>query len=113
MKSLEVVGRFGFGIVVVLFGVNHFMRASTLTKFVPANFPMPELFVYLTGVAFLAAGVSILINKKTQLAMLLLGIMLLFFALLKYQGGMAGKLDLLKDIGLACAAWFICAHSKD
>lgn len=113
MQSLGIIARIGFGLVTMMFGVNHFMRASNLTKYVPSNFPMPEIFVYLTGVAFLAAGVSLIIGKKSQLAMLLLGIMLLIFALLKNQTGSASMFDLLKDAGLACAAWFIAAQSKD
>ena len=113
MQSLGVLAKIGYGLVTIMFGVNHFMNAARLTKYVPSNFPMPEIFVYLTGAAFVAAGVSLIIGKKTQLAMLLLGIMILFFALLKNQTGSAGMFELVKDLGLACAAWFICAHSHD
>jgi putative oxidoreductase len=114
MNSLGFVGKLGFGLVIAFFGVSHFMNATTMTGYVPSYFPLPQVLVYLTGAALIAAGIALIIGKKAQLAMFLLGIMLLGFAVLVHlPRGEAGMGDLLKDIGLACAAWFISAHSKD
>jgi putative oxidoreductase len=71
------------------------------------KFPIPgHLFwVYLTGAALLAAGVSILINWQTRLATTAIGIMLLVFDLLTWgprffphPGALAG--NWLKDLGV-------------
>jgi uncharacterized membrane protein len=114
MNSLGFVGKLGFGVVMVCFGVLHFMNAKSLVPSVPTSFPVREVFVYLTGLALIASGVALIINKKAQLAMLLLGILLLLFAVLvDLPRGASGHFDLLKSIGLACAAWFMCAHAKD
>jgi len=114
MNSLGFVGKLGFAIVVGYLGVVQIMNAKSLVGLVPNSLPYPIVFVYLGGLALVAAGVALLINKKSQLAMLLLGILLFAYALLvDLPRGNAGMTDLLRDIGLACAAWFICAHANE
>lgn len=92
------------------FAVIHFMNAGSMAGMVPI--PGGIFWVYLTGLAHLAACISIIIEKKTRLACLLLGIMLLVFVLAidlpgVISGGESAMSNLLKDTALAGAAWFI------
>lgn len=114
MKGLSFVGKLMFAAVMAFFGVGHFMKASQMAAFVPEYFPVPEVFVYLTGLALIATAVALIIGKKAQLAMTLLGVMLVLFAVLMHlPGGEASMPMLLKDLALAGAAWFISGHVSD
>ncbi|MCP4457887.1 MAG: DoxX family protein [Cytophagales bacterium] len=114
MKSLGFVGKLIFALVMAFFGINHLMKAEMMAGMVPDYMPAAVVIVYLTGVALIAAAVALLIGKKAQLAMTLLGVMLLLIALMIHlPGGEASMPMLLKDLGLAGAAWFISAHVKD
>ena len=114
MKSLGFVGKLMFALVMAFFGVGHLMNADVMAGMVPSYMPAGVIIVYLTGVALLAAAVSLLIGKKAQLAMTLLGVMLLLIALMVHlPGGEASMPMLLKDLALAGAAWFMSAHVKD
>lgn len=114
MKSLAFIGKVIYAVVIIVFGAFHFMNAKQMAPMVPNFLPVPEVFVYLTGAALLAAGVAILINRKAQLAALLLGIMLVLFAVLIHlPGGQASMGQFLKDMAMAGAAFIICAHSND
>jgi len=85
--------------------------------------PFPIVWIYLTGVALLAAALSILINKKMKLATLLLAIMLVIFALSMHLPNMIGGADemtkmmgmssFFKDMGLAGGALFISSTAED
>ena len=114
MKSLGFVGKLMYALVMAAFGVGHLTNAEMMAGMVPDYMPVPVVIVYLIGVALIAAAVSLLIGKKAQLAMTLLGVMLLLFAIMvQLPGGEASMPMLLKDLGLAGAAWFMSAHVKE
>jgi len=114
MKSLGFVGKLMFALLIVFFGVSHFLNTGDYLALVPDFLPVPEVFVYLTGLAFVAAGVSLLIGKKAQLAMTLLGVMLILFAVLVWlPKGESSMPVFLRDMAIAAAAWFMSAHVKD
>ena len=78
--------------------------------------PIPGgvIWVYLTGLALVLAAVSMIIKKKMALATMLLGIMLVIFALsIHLPGGQDSMPMLLKDLGLAGGAFFISGNSED
>lgn len=109
----DKAGRFLYGIPFALFGLFHFMNAGQMAGLVPI--PGGVFWVYLTGAALLAASISILIEKKTKLACVLLGVMLVIFALsihlpavIESSGGDATAMtNLLKDLALAGGAWVL------
>ena len=108
------IARYLFGLIILMFGVFHFMNAGAMAGIVPSYMPAPELWVYLTGVAHIAAAVSIFINKQTRLAMALLAIMLVLFALMVHlPGGMDSMDQVMKDLAMACAAIFVGASSDE
>lgn len=103
-----------------VFGINHFMNADKMGGMVPSFMPGDgKLWIYVTGVALLAAAVAIIINKFTKPACYLLAVMLLVMVftihlpnamsneeLLKIMG----MTNLLKDTGLAMGAILIGNH---
>ncbi len=111
-----LIGRILFAIPMLMFGVFHFGNADGMAGMVPI--PGGVIWVYLTGIALIAASVSIIINKKMKLATMLLGIMLLIFVLSIHLPGLIGGNEssmpmLLKDLGLAGGAFFISGNSSD
>lgn len=115
MKSIGFVAKLAFAILLILAGVNHFTETSSLVGKVPDYFPVKEVFVYLTGLAFVASGVALAINKKAQLAMVLLGVMLILFAVLVWlpAGDSTSMGIFFRDLMLAACAWFMAAHVSD
>lgn len=105
------IGRYLYALPFGVFGLLHFMNAPLMAGMVPI--PGGELWVYLTGAAFLAACVSIIIEKKARLACILLGVLLLIFVLTIHLPAIIGSemqpsmTNLLKDLALAGGAWFI------
>ena len=113
MKStLSNGGRILYAAVMGLFGVFHFLNGDAMAGMVPI--PGGVIWVYLTGLALVLAAVSIIIKKKMALATMLLGIMLVIFALsIHLPGGEASMPSLLKDLALAGAAFYISGNSED
>ena len=109
------LGRVIYALPFAVFGIFHFINTSALAGAVPL--PGGVFWVYLTGIALIAAAVSILIGKYARLACLLLGVMLLIFVLSIHLPSILGAesmqaaqpsiSNLLKDTALAGAAWAI------
>lgn len=114
-----MVARLLYAIPMAVFGLLHFMNAGSMSGYVPSFIPGGVFWVYLTGLALLAAAVSIIIEKKTRLACILLGVMLLVFVLTIHLPGVIGgemqpnMPNLLKDMALAGGAWFIAGQYED
>ena len=115
---LGLIGRILFAIPMLIFGIFHFGNADGMAGMVPSFIPGGVIWIYITGLALLAAGVSILIQKKMKLATFLLGIMLLIFVLTMHLPGVIGGNEssmpmLLKDLGLAGGAFFISGNTSE
>ena len=110
MKLLTTtVARYVFAIPFGIFGLFHFLNASQMAGMVPI--PGGVIWVYLTGVALLAACISIIIQKYTRWACLLLALMLIIFVLTLHLPGVFDEAtrqmsmpNLLKDTALAGGA---------
>ncbi len=110
MDALPKVGRFLFAIPMALFGVLHFMMSGAMAAMVPI--PGGVVWVYITGIALIAASAAIISGKQAVLATQLLGLMLLIFAvsihLMALIGGdQAAMSMLLKDTALAGGAFVL------
>jgi putative oxidoreductase len=105
MNALLGLGKYLYAIPFAVFGIFHFMNADAM-----AGMAFGQVWlVYLTGVAHIAATVSMLIGKMDKLATVLLALMLIIFVLAVHlQGAMDGDQGsmsaLLKDVMLAGAA---------
>ncbi len=119
-STISKTGRYLYAVPFGIFGIFHFMMAGNMAGMVPI--PGGIIWVYLTGVALLAASISMIIEKKTRLACLLLGVMLLIFVVSIHLPGamsedqMASQQSMtngLKDLALAGAAFFIGGTYSD
>jgi hypothetical protein len=74
-----------FGISSVVFGIDHFLVLALIASLVPSWIPGGLFWAYLTGTAFIAAGISIVVKKLDQLSATLLGTMFLLWFLLLHS----------------------------
>ena len=79
---LADVGRFLIAISLVVFAVQHFMYARFVATLIPAWIPARLFWAYFTGVAFVAAAVSIATRRMLRMAATLLGMMFLLWVVL-------------------------------
>ncbi len=117
MNLIATVGRFLFAIPMIIFGVFHFVNTRTLQNVVPSFIPGQTFWVYLTGAALIAAGLSIIIKKQVQLTSNLLALMLLVFAFfvhfpLALEGDQLAASSFLKDITIAGGAIILGNYFK-
>lgn len=104
-----------------IFGILHFMNAQAMAGMVPL--PGGSFWVYLTGLGMILACISVIINKQTRLAMLLLALMLIIFVLTIHLPGLIGAESpeamqssmsgLLKDTALAGGALLLAGQSEN
>jgi putative oxidoreductase len=108
MKTLSTLGRIIYAVPFVIFGIFHFIDAGLLAGLLK-GWPIPEAFIYFSGLAFILAGVSILLNYKARLASLLLALLLLIIIVFVHlpgvtSGSQTALTSLLKDAALLGAA---------
>ncbi len=69
-------GKYLFAVMLVIFGIDHFLYVDFVSTLVPSFIPAPRVWTYATGVALFAAGVSIFTNVLFKLATRALALML-------------------------------------
>lgn len=119
-KIWSQIGRILFGVPFLVFGINHFIQGSKMAGVVPSFLPFHTFFVYLVGAALILAAISLFINVKVKLSMILLSVLMLIFVLTIHLPGMlrGGQMGsyfmtmLLKDFGLGAAALFIAGNAE-
>lgn len=74
-------GRLFFAIPIAVFGSEHFTIPATIAKLVPRWIPAHTFWVYLVGLGFLCAALSIAVLVQARLAAALLGMTFLIFVL--------------------------------
>lgn len=112
MKNLSILGKFLFLLPFAVFGILHLMNAGAMAGMVPAYVPGGVLWVYVSGLALIAAPVAVIIGQKSKLALQLLGLMLLLFVLMIHLPTLMGgdqnaMAAVLKDLSLCGAAWLL------
>ena len=83
------VCRIVLGAILAFFAVEHFLHPNVipgvpLLKLTPAWFPLRAAWGYLTGLALLASGAALLLNKQARTATTILGIVLMIMVLFIY-----------------------------
>ena len=123
METLTTTAaRFLFGIPLIIFGILHFISGTDMEGFMPD--PGALFWVYLSGVALVLAGISILVNKFGKQACLLFALMLLIFTISTHAMGILNPDTMLIEIvntlknlliiggALACAGIFVNEKNK-
>jgi uncharacterized membrane protein YphA (DoxX/SURF4 family) len=82
LDKIMPFGRLFFAIPMAVFGTEHLTDASDIAGGVPQWLPAHTFWVYLVGIALLAAALSIVVKIQSRLAATLLGLTLCSFVLL-------------------------------
>lgn len=117
MDAFIKSGKYLLAIPMAIFGLFHFISGPAMAGMVPSAIPGGVLWVYLTGIALIAAAIAILLDKMAKLAAVLLAVLLLVFVLVIHlKGAMAGDqsatASLLKDIAIAGGALVFAGTRK-
>jgi len=111
------------GIVIIVFGLYHFIKPKNLIVYVPAFMPGGILWVYLVGAAFVLAGIAFIVHKQVQLAGYLLALLLIIFVITIHFPNYLNAADsdmksmaftnMLKDTALAAFAMYIGSEARN
>jgi uncharacterized membrane protein YphA (DoxX/SURF4 family) len=105
-----------FAATLLVFGYQHHLYAPFVAAVIPKWLPGPMFWTYVTGVAFVLAGISLAAGRKARLAARLLGLMLLLFAVMLHlprvfvEAATANELNsLFVALALGGASWAMAA----
>lgn len=124
MNHHHVVSRIAIyllAVVMIAFGLYHFMQPRNLVGYVPAFIPGGIVWVYVIGAAFILVGVAFIINKMVKMAGYVLAALLIIFVLTIHlpnflhsgdkEMQQIALISLLKDTALAGFALHIAASA--
>jgi uncharacterized membrane protein len=113
---------FILAIVMITFGVQHFLHPYDLLVKVPGFLPGGIAWVYIVGVAFILSGISFITNIWVRTAAYLLALLLFIFVLTIHLPNYMDTADaeyrrmsltnLLKDSALAAFALYIASNAR-
>lgn len=108
------IARVLFGLALIPFGVGHFLYVKQTAALVPGWLPVHVAWVYVTGGAFLAAAVAVLVNRHAHVAAALSALQIGLFTLLVWVPIVAaGSKDAYQwsefglSAALTAAAWVV------
>jgi uncharacterized membrane protein len=81
VDKIMPLGRLFFAIPMAVFGSEHFTDTADIATLVPSWIPAHTFWVYLVGLAFVCAALSIAVLVQARLAAALVGMTLLIFVL--------------------------------
>jgi uncharacterized membrane protein len=81
MDKIMPFGRLFFAIPMAVFGSEHFTATANIATLIPRWIPAHTFWVYLVGVAFLCAALSIAVMVQARMAAALVGMTFLIFVL--------------------------------
>lgn len=79
VDKIMPLGRLFFAISMTVFGSEHFSNTANIATLVPRWIPAHTFWVYLVGLGFLCAGLSIAVLVQARLAAALVGMTMLIF----------------------------------
>jgi putative oxidoreductase len=130
MKHLSTIGRILFALPFGILGLNHFFMKSYYTGIVSTFIPGGGYIIILTGLALIAACISIIAKKYIRLSCLLLALLLFIFIVTIHIPGLFNTeivkilnldtkvstlalIELLKDTALMGGALMIAGMYKE
>ncbi len=81
-KLLWNLGRIFFSILLIVFGIDHFLYAKFVALLIPSWLPGPMFWTYFAAAALIGSGLCILLEIKLKLVAFLCGTMLLLWVIL-------------------------------
>jgi putative oxidoreductase len=130
MKYMTTIGRILFALPFGILGLNHFLMMSYYTGMVSTFIPGGGYIIIITGLALIAASISIIAKKYIQLSCLLLALLLFIFILTIHVPGLFDSttvtlmkletkastlafIELLKDVALMGGALMIAGIYRE
>jgi len=111
------------GIVLIAFGIYHFTSPENLAGWVPEFMPGGKIWVYITGVAFVLAGIAFILHRMVRITGYLLALLLLIFILTIHLPNYLNSgspdmrqvafVNLLKDTALAAFALYLASNARN
>jgi uncharacterized membrane protein YphA (DoxX/SURF4 family) len=96
ISKISFLGKYFFGIMLVIFGIDHFVYTDFVKTIVPLWIPGNLFWTYVAGVALIGAGIAFIINFKIKIISILTGTML-FVWLIVLHIPRAVAMDTSKD----------------
>ncbi|HEV3219331.1 MAG TPA: hypothetical protein VGZ48_06140 [Candidatus Acidoferrales bacterium] len=85
-SSFTLFGRYIFAISLLVFGIDHYISRARVSSLVPAWIPGSGMFwTYFTGIAFIAAGMSIATGILARWGAFMIGLMFLLWFLVLHS----------------------------
>jgi len=76
------LGRYFFAVMLIVFGVDHFLYTKFVASLVPAWVGGQLFWAYFAGVALIAGGIGIMVKRVARLASLMVGVMIFLWLLM-------------------------------
>jgi uncharacterized membrane protein YphA (DoxX/SURF4 family) len=76
LYKTSFLGRYFFGLMLLIFGIDHFLYFDFVKTLVPTWIPGASFWTYVAGIALIGTGLSFIINFKRRTIALLAGVML-------------------------------------
>jgi len=76
LYKTSFLGRYFFGLMLLIFGIDHFVYADFVKTLVPTWIPGALFWTYAAGIALMGTGLSFITNFKRKPVALLAGMML-------------------------------------
>jgi uncharacterized membrane protein len=122
-RLISKIAIYLLALVMIVFGIYHFLHPHNLLVFVPSNIPGGIVWVYVVGAAFILAALAFISNKGVKLAGYMLAALLIIFVLTIHlpnyrEAGDAGMrqgalINILKDTALAAFALHIAGSADN
>ncbi len=119
---LSRIAIFLLAIVLIVFGIEHFVHPRNMLIYVPAWIPGGLTWVYVVGVACILVAISFIINRMVKVTAYLLALLLFIFVfgvhLPNYLNTADAEyrqlafLNVLKDTALAAFALYIASNAR-
>jgi uncharacterized membrane protein len=93
LNKVIPAGRYFFVALLIVVCAQHFMYAEFISFLIPEWIPARLFLAYLVGVVFLATVVSLLMNVRVHLSMMLLSIMFLIWVIILHAPRVVASMD--------------------
>jgi len=121
-QTLSRIAVIILAIVLIVFGIYHFMQPRVMITFVPNFLPGGLTWVYVVGIAFILAGIAFILHRWVKLAGYMLALLLICFVLLihlpnyLHSGDINEQrlsfMNLLKDSAIAAFAMYVASNAQ-
>jgi uncharacterized membrane protein YphA (DoxX/SURF4 family) len=82
LESALPVGRYLFGVMLAIFGLDHFLYPKFVGSLVPGWAGSAMFWTYFAGAALIAGGIGIMVKRVARPASLLVGVMIFLWILM-------------------------------